>query len=999
MGRIRYNVSVPSSVSRNKIIFFLLVQIAQLCCFFLCANSNSVTVPPCIERERQALLEFKASLIKVPAKRISSWKDSSTNCCEWEGIGCDNVTGHVVKLDLRNPCFKLAAEVEEGKEFSLPYGCDYGFKFNSNENGVELKFSIQAPNVSQSLLRLDHLTYLDLTGNNFSSSPIPDSIGNSMGRLRYLSLSHANFGGKIPSSLRNLKNLHHLDLQGRMYIGQGSNSDLQSNDITWISQIQSLRRLDMSDVYLGDADAHNLFQVLTMLPSLSSVYLSRCGLNNSLVPVNATQNMTSLVHLDLSYNFLVSVPPWFSLNLVYVQLSRNHLDSVPSWFRSLKLVYLDLSSNVLHGPIFEAFRNMTSLVHLDLSYNDLDLIPSWFSGLKLVYLDLSRTGLHGPIPEAFRNMTSIQTLYLGQNNFTSIPSWFVELKTLLELDLSYNELIPKKYPLSSILSNMCHLKRLYFSRNKLREEPIASYQLSGCIRYDLEELDLSHNEFSDRLPTWLGKLENLEWLDLGSNSFFGPIPLSIGKLSKLESLDLSYNKLDGPLPYSIGRLVNLQTLDLSCNSFNVHLEYLNLSSNKFYGSVPQSLGEHVSLHTLDLSLNNLSGEVPNCWKDNQRWTEINFASNKLSGVFPISLGNLSSLLWLHLRDNNLHGKLPMPLRNLKNLLILDLGENKLSGSIPSSWIGNTFPSLHILILRQNMLSGSIPNQLCQLTSLKVLDLSLNRLQGSIPLCIGNLTGMALDKSPDKANGKWISKIPYESFIEDSEWSDEDITQVIKGIEVHYKQITKLVVNMDLSSNNLVGTIPNGITLITGLHFLNLSNNHLKGEIPSMIGNMKELESLDVSHNQIYGTIPNSMPALTSFSSLNLSHNNLSGPIPQKYQFLTFNDPSIYADNPYLCGPPLLNKCHDDVSHEAPESKGNEDEDGNKDEVENIWFYFVIAAGFATGFWGVIGTLLFKKNLRHAYFRWVEVVADKIYVASVLKVAKLKKHTMRNQAHG
>jgi len=39
---------------------------------------------------------------------------------------------------------------------------------------------------------------------------------------------------------------------------------------------------------------------------------------------------------------------------------------------------------------------------------------------------------------------------------------------------------------------------------------------------------------------------------------------------------------------------------------------------------------------------------------------------------------------------------------------------------------------------------------------------------------------------------------------------------------------------------------------------------------------------------------------------------------------------------------------------------------------------------------VIGTLWFKKNCRQDYFRWVEDVADEIYVAVVIKVANIKK---------
>ena len=448
-------------------------------------------------------------------------------------------------------------------------------------------------------------------------------------------------------------------------------------------------------------------------------------------------------------------------------------------------------------------------------------------------------------------------------------------------------------------------------------------------------------------------------------------------------MDLSNNQISGSLPKHIGLTIP-------------RLEMLVLGNNLINGSIPNSLCQ-IKLSYLDLSKNRFSGGIPNCWKDNSKWKEINLSSNKLSGVFPISFGNLSSLSWLHLDNNNLQGELPVHVRNLKQLLTLDIGENQLSGSIPS-WTANTFPSLQILRLRQNMLSGSIPSQLCQLSSLKILDLSRNNLRGSIPWCIGNLQGMILNMSSDEAIAELAPNTAVAEASVEQQWSSEDVKEIMKGREFDYIKILKLVVNMDFSENNLVGSIPEGITLLTGLHGLNLSNNHLKGVIPKMIGDMKSLESFDVSNNQLSGTIPTSMPALTSLSHLNLSHNNFSGPIPTDNEFSTY-DPSIYGGNPYLCGVPLKNKCPGDDSHQLPGSKESEDEDGKADKLEKWWFYFVVAVGFATGFWGVIGALLFKKSWRHAFFKWVEDAADMIYVAIAIKVAKLKKRMVRNIVHG
>ncbi len=88
-----------------------------------------------------------------------------------------------------------------------------------------------------------------------------------------------------------------------------------------------------------------------------------------------------------------------------------------------------------------------------------------------------------------------------------------------------------------------------------------------------------------------------------------------------------------------------------------------------------------------------------------------------------------------------------------------------------------------------------------------------------------------------------------------------------------------VVWLDLSDNNLVGTIPASIGNLTGLEVLNLSFNGISGTIPGEVGNLVNLTSLSLSGNQLTGAIPAELADLSALQRLALSHNELNGALP------------------------------------------------------------------------------------------------------------------------
>ncbi|KAJ0699684.1 putative receptor protein-tyrosine kinase [Helianthus annuus] len=535
-------------------------------------------------------------------------------------------------------------------------------------------------------------------------------------------------------------------------------------------------------------------------------------------------------------------------------------------------------------------------------------------------------------------MTSLQFLDLssfplGASNFANLLTM---IPSLLELHLPYCNL--KETHLSHILHNLTTFS-------------------------NIQHIDLSHNRLTGSIPETIGRLAALTTFSVRHNKLSGTIPVSIWQLSKLRSLDVSYNSLEGEIYES--HLANLSML----KEFNVGSNTLYLQNNTFNESIPRSLCKRTDLVYLDLPKNRLTGEIPKCFKNLQNLQFLRLSSNGLSGTLPSFIGNNSELSSLNLNDNNFSGELPAELWNLSFLEVLDLGDNAFCGKIPE-WIGEKIKLLWVFRLHKNNFTGVIPQSLCTTTNLQILEVAHNNLTGTIPHCLGELQGMRNDYGRDFGEG-----------------TEEGLVQDMKGSSNEYTTNTwYLVKNIDLSNNKFVGEIPVELTALSELLGLKLANNHLSGGIPDNIGNMRTLISLDLSGNELGGPIPPSITNLTFLSHLNLSNNKLSGRIPTGNQLQTLIDPSIYAGNKDLCGPPMPKNCSNpDDPTITPNKKDEATHEPNK-----VWFYMDIMCGSATGFWGVIVVLILKKQWGHKLFMFAEESMDKIHVAIMVRVNKMRR---------
>ncbi|KAK6778581.1 hypothetical protein RDI58_025299 [Solanum bulbocastanum] len=116
-----------------------------------------------------------------------------------------------------------------------------------------------------------------------------------------------------------------------------------------------------------------------------------------------------------------------------------------------------------------------------------------------------------------------------------------------------------------------------------------------------------------------------------------------------------------------------------------------------------------------------------------------------------------------------------------------------------------------------------------------------------------------------------------------------------------------VINLDLSSRKLVGTIPSSIgnlSFLTGIH---LENNSFHGEIPQAIGLLLQLEHFNLSSNSFSGKIPTNLTYCKELRVLDLRANDLVGKIVDqlssllKLNFLRLKSNSFTGGIPYWIG--------------------------------------------------------------------------------------------------
>ncbi|CAH9133046.1 unnamed protein product [Cuscuta epithymum] len=435
----------------------------------------SVGASKCIDGEREVLLEFKRSIVDEE-DNLGSWGNHREDCCSgWAGVGCDNLTGHVIEIDL--------------------FGMDLlakGGRFTSSLPFVELRY-LKYLNLNGNVNLLANQSISSLFGNNGSmvslqylglfrtgiGGTIPENIGNIMPSLTDLFIVDNRLEGTIPEGLGNMAFLAHLDLSGNLLRGQ-----IPKN---FGENMTSLRHLNLGNNRLEGTIPRGLGNMAL----LTQLDISE-NLLGGLIPKSFGENMTGLTYLDLGYNRLEG--------------------TIPETFgKMVHLTLLSLYMNRLEGHIPEALGNMPALKELHLWYNKLE----------------------GEIPKFIWNICTLKHLRMESNrlNGSLVISTLCPNHPLRELKLDSNRLTGS-FPNISMFPSMVELsvggnlldgvisEHHFATLSKLRTLNLSSSNFTFNLTsawlppFRLEMINLMSCNLGPEFPNWIRTQVNYKWLDI-----------------------------------------------------------------------------------------------------------------------------------------------------------------------------------------------------------------------------------------------------------------------------------------------------------------------------------------------------------------------------------------------------------------------------------------------------------------------------------------------------
>ncbi|CAI7821493.1 unnamed protein product, partial [Closterium sp. NIES-54] len=484
---------------------------------------------------------------------------------------------------------------------------------------------------------------------------------------------------------------------------------------------------------------------------------------------------------------------------------------------------LGLYSQGLHGSSLRAIALLTRLEFIDLESNAFHCcLPKTFSRLlHLTYLDVSKNLLYGPLPD-FSHLP-LEFLFLDRNRPAPAPA-----PSPAPASLSPPSCAPTSAPAPAAAPA---------TASPSASAPAAAFAsgpiLSGGLTFRAPRAQRWCG-LTGGIPAGLANVTTLHTLDLSFNSLSGAIPAALtARLTRLLHLGLQSNQLSGAIP-PLHQLKQLATLQLAFNPFTPAplppsiprltslVLVLDLSATNLRGPLPD-LSALVGVSDLLLDFNGLDGPLDPKYLPSGRLGFFSAHSNNFSGpidprlAIPLASPIFSILdSGLILANNSFSGSLPGSLGRLVQSYVVDVSHNHLSGRIPPSF--GTLYQLTRFLLNDNAITGTIPRELSIATGLRVLRLAGNRLTGTIPATFTALTRL---QAPSRLKIALCPSAPNQEL-------DLSRNYLVASLPDLFSSLHRLTL-LNTSRNFLSGPLPSHLP--ASLLSLDLSNNVFSGRLP------------------------------------------------------------------------------------------------------------------------------------------------------------------------
>jgi len=697
---------------------------------------------------------------------------------------------------------------------------------------------------------LPNLVSLRLENNQLTGS-IPDF---SLPNLVSLRLENNQLTGSIPDFTA-LSNLVLLHLENNQLTGSIPDFRGILGALGIRGALTNLRELNLSNNQLTGSIPD------FSLPNLLSLHLENNQLTGSIPLFRGT--LTNLQELNLSNNQLTGSIPDFDNsdlpNLRELNLSNNQLTgSIPNFIRLIELLSLDLHNNQLTSRI-PNFTNLTNLQELNVENNKLTGSIPYFTNLtNLQELNVENNKLTGSIP-SFSNITDLQQFYssgnlLCRDETIDYSSWETEVNIYPVCSVS-NELPTANFTISATEGNVPLIVNLDASQSTDSDGYIVSWQWTTSTN----QTALGHNQ------TALGQTASLTFSTIGTHTITLTITDNVGATATAEKTVTVTEEIANQLPTAsftitpnsgqTPLIVNLDASQSTDSDGNIVSWQWTTSTNQTASGQTASLTfSTIGTHTITLTVTDNLGETATAQKT-ITVTEVNIPNQPPTANFTLSPSS---------------GDAPLTVN-------LDASQSTDSDGNITSWQWTTSTNQTALGQMASLTFSTIGTHIITLTVTDNVGVTATTEKTVI---VSTQTATTIDcaiqteipQAECKTLVSLYNSTNGDNWVDNTGWKITNMPCSWIGITCSGGNVTEI----DRTSKNLVGTLPN-LSTLNNLTRLDLGDNKLVGTIPDLSA-LSNLVVLSLWGNQLTGSIPD-LSALTSLKEILLDTNQFTGNIP------------------------------------------------------------------------------------------------------------------------